>query len=183
METLEQIFLKQAVERKFGQRLSTTADFIRLSEDMDERVSPSTLKRLWRYVGMEVEPRLSTLDALAHYTGFRDFKAFSEDLKSTKMASSGFFNASRIDADMLQEGDTVQIGWRPDRVVTLCYLGKRRFIVTASENSKLEAGDKFEIQSIVKGFPLILNEILRNGEKTDSYIAGREGGIVFIKMA
>ena len=178
---LELAFLRQAVERKAARRLATTADLVHLSEEMDDRVSPSTLKRVWGFVGMRVEPRRSTLDALARYAGFRDYRAFLEDLQTTKMASSGYFNATRLDAAALQKGDTVQIGWRPDRVVSLCYLGDRRFRVTASEHSKLQPGDEFEAASIVKGFPLILPSILRDGQETESYIAGRDGGIVLIK--
>lgn len=177
---LELIFLKQAVERRFGETPKTTAAFVRLSEAMDDRVSPSTLKRLWGYVGMRVEPRVSTLDALARYVGFRDYRAFSEDLQTSRMASSGYFNAERLDAAMLQQGDAFQIGWRPDRVVTLVYLGNSRFRIMHSEHSKLQPGDEFEATSIVKGFPLIVPEVFRNGERAGSYIAGRDGGIVFI---
>ena len=182
MEQLELTFLRQAVERKFGSQPSTTSEFVHLSEEMSDNVSPSTLKRLWGYVGMHVEPRKSTLDALSSYVGFRDYKAFCEDLQNSQLSSSGYFNSSRIDSASLLPGDTVSLGWRPDRVVTLHYLGDSRFRVTASENAKLQVGDEFEAHSIVKGFPLIINEILRNGEKTSSYIAGRDGGIVFIKQ-
>lgn len=178
---LELTFLKQAVERKFGSTPSTTSAFVRLSEEMEDRISPSTLKRLWGYVGMRVTPRAETLDALSSYAGFRDYKAFCEDLQQTKMSSSGYFSAARIDATSLQKGDILRIGWRPDRVVALEYQGDRRFRVASSENSKLEVGDVFEAQSIVKGFPLIIPEINRNGVRTSSFIAGRDGGIVFIK--
>lgn len=181
-EQLEFFFLKQAVERKFNARLATSADFAHLSEEMDERVSPSTLKRLWGYVGMSVVPRAATLDSLARYAGFRDYRAFREDLETSGMASSAFFNASRLDASTLQEGDVFSIGWRPDRVVAIRYLGEKRFRVIASENAKLQAGDEFEASTIVKGFPLILPEVIRGGKKLPSYIAGRDGGIVFIKM-
>ena len=182
MNQLEHTFLRQAVERRFGERPSTTAAFVRLSEAMDEGLSASTLKRLWGYVGMKVEPRRATLDALSRYAGFRDYKAFCDHLAASELSSSGYFNSSRIDSSSLQEGDTVRIGWRPDRVVALNYLGSGRFRVTESENSKLEAGDEFELQSIVKGFPLIIPQIFRKGEATPSYIAGRDGGIVFIEV-
>lgn len=179
---LERSFLMQDVERKFGRRLATTADFVCLSGEMDDSVSPSTLKRIWGYVGMKVEPRAATLDALARYIGFRDFRAYREDLNASRMASSGYFKAERLDADALQAGDTFQIGWRPDRIVTLRYEGDRRFHVLASEHAKLVVGDEFEASSILKGFPLIVPSILRNGERTASYIAGRDGGITFIRM-
>ena len=179
---LERSFLRQDVERKFGRRLATTADFVRLSDEMGDSISPSTLKRMWGYVGMKVEPRAATLDALARYAGFRDFKAYREDLNASRMASSGYFNAERLDAEALQAGDSFQIGWRPDRIVTLRYEGDHRFLVLSSEHAKLEPGDEFEATSILKGFPLIVPSILRNGEKTASYIAGRDGGIAFIRM-
>lgn len=178
---LEFTFLKQAVERRFGSVPSTTAAFFRLSEEMKDRISPSTLKRLWGYVAMTVEPRTWTLDALSRYAGFRDYKAFCEDLQQTRMSSSGYFNAARIDASSLQKGDLLRIGWRPDRIVALEYLGSQCFRVVSSENSKLKVGDEFEAQSIVKGFPLIIPEIRRNGTSTPSFIAGRDGGIVFIR--
>lgn len=180
---LEIAFLKQAVERKFGSCPATTSAFVRLSEEMEEPVSPSTLKRLWGYVGMRVEPRKGTLDLLARYAGFRDYRAFCEDLQSSQMASSGYFNASRLDASSLQTGDTFSIGWRPNRIMTLKYLGARRFRVIASDHSKLEVGDEFELSSIVKGFPLILPEVIRDGKRLPTFIAGRDGGIVFIKTA
>ena len=178
---LEIQFLKQAVEKKFARRLATSADFASLSEDLAESLSTSTIKRIWGYVGMQVTPRTYTLDVLSRYVGFRDWRAFRAELKDSSFSSSGYFNAERIDSDSLQAGDSFQIGWHPDRIVTLEYLGNHSFRVLASENSKLQAGDEFQAASIVKGFPLILPEILRDGKKTPSYIAGREGGIVFIK--
>lgn len=180
-DPLELAFLRQAVERKSAGRIASSADFVRLSEEMEDRVSPSTLKRLWGYVSMKVKPRRATLDALSRYAGFRDYAAFAEDLRSSVMVSSLYFNAARIDAASLQRGDTLQIGWRPDRIVTLRYLGDGRFRVEESVHSKLEAGDEFVLSSIVKGFPLIIPEIERGGEKTSSFIAGRDGGIVIVR--
>ena len=180
-EELELAFLKQAVERKYAGRVASTADFVRLSEAMEDQVSPSTLKRLWGYVGMQVQPRKATLDALSRYVGFRDYGAFVEDLRSSVLVSSLYFHSARIDAASLQEGDTLQLGWRPDRIVMLKYLGDRRFRVMESVHSKLEPGDEFDLSSIVKGFPLIIPEIDRKGEKTASFSAGRDGGILVVK--
>ena len=148
---------------------------------MEERISPSTLKRIWGYVGMKVTPRPFTLDALSRYVGYRDWRAFRADLRRSAFSSSGYFDAERIDAGSLQEGDEIRIGWRPDRVVTLLYLGAQRFRVLSSDHAKLQVGDEFVAGSIVKGFPLVLPTIERGGDRTPSYIAGREGGIVFIR--
>ena len=74
----EYSFLRQEVEAKWGRRLSTSADFASLAEEMDESLSPSTLKRFWGYVGDNPEPRNSTLDSLSRYSGYLNFKAFRE---------------------------------------------------------------------------------------------------------
>ena len=140
-EQLEFGFLKRAVEIKFDRRLSTTSDFTALSEEMEERISPSTLKRLWGYVGMVVTPRRSTLDALSQFVGYKDYRAFCSSLRESSFSSSSYFNAERLDADTLQPGDRFQIGWRPDRIVSLEYQGGNRFIVLNSVRSKLQEGD------------------------------------------
>lgn len=180
-EQLELGFLKRAVEIKFDRRLSTTSDFTVLSEEMEDRISPSTLKRLWGYVSMVVSPRSSTLDALSKYVGYKDFRSFCSSLRESSFSSSSYFNAERLDASSLQPGDRFQIGWRPDRIVSLEYLGDKRFQVLDSVNSKLQEGDIFEANSIIKGYPLVLPWILRKGETTPSYIAGRDGGVIVIR--
>lgn len=182
---LEISFLRQAVERKSGHRLKTTADFTALSEEMwaalGETCSPSTIKRIWGYVGMSVEPRRGTLDTLSRFAGFRDFRAFREDLEKSTLLSSGYFHSDHLDTSSLRNGDRISIGWRPDRVLTLEYLGEGRFRILESENSHLLVGDEFKAVSFLKGHPLYLSGIFRNGESTPPYVAGRDGGIVFIE--
>ena len=74
------------------------------------------------------------------------------------------------------------IGWRPDRKVILAYEGNSIFRVVESQNSSLRKDDRFEASTIMKGYPLALSGIFRNGLKTDPYVAGLDGGIAFINM-
>lgn len=173
-------FLRHEVERKWGRRLSTTADFTALAEAMEERISPSTLKRFWGYVGDNPEPRTSTLDSLARYAGFLDFRSFRENLVASGRLSSIYFHSEHLDVGALSPGEVVVIGWRPDRRVTLSYQGNSTFRVVESVNSLLREGDLFETSSIMKGYPLALSGILRDGIKTDPYVAGLDGGIAYI---
>ena len=181
MKDLQLTFLRRAVERKFDRRLSTTADFTALSEEMDDRVSPSTIKRLWGYVGMHVTPRQSTLDSLAQYAGFDSYKGFCENLRKADLASSEFFQTDRIDSAQLHPGDMVSIGWQPDRLVTMEYLGDNHFKIVEADNSKLQKGDVFEAITIMKGFPLYISGIDRDGKRSEPYVAGKDGGIIFVK--
>ena len=71
--------LFEAVERKAGRQMLTPKDFQwlekRMFEDIHERVSTSTLMRLWGYRSGGV-PRQTTLDVLARFVGYEDYVQF-----------------------------------------------------------------------------------------------------------
>jgi hypothetical protein len=176
----EYSFLRQEVERKWGRRLATSADFAALAEAMDESISVSTLKRFWGYVGDNPAPRNSTLDSLSRYSGYLNFKAFRDHLMDSGKLPSSYFQAEVVEASSLTKGERIVIGWRPDREVLLSYEGDSIFRVLESKNSSLQKDDRFEASTIMKGYPLALSGIFRNGLKTDPYVAGLDGGIAFI---
>lgn len=76
--------LREEVERVLGIHLATPKDFMLCRDAIFEKVhvniSISTLKRFWGYVATSKEyfPNRYTLDALAQYVGFANFKAFCE---------------------------------------------------------------------------------------------------------
>ena len=76
--------LLRAVEERFGEAVKTTAGFERLATSIDftvgQTLGASTLKRLWGYIPEKTTPRLSTLDILSRYAGYKDFKAFRKTL-------------------------------------------------------------------------------------------------------
>ena len=74
------------------------------------------------------------------------------------------------------------IGWAPDRIVELNYLGDFLFEVTANRNSSLLPGDRFELSNVILEYPLVISRILRDGAYTSSYIAGQQGGINLMKI-
>ena len=182
----EMNYLMSLVERKYRKAVKTSTDFYTLAADIEsktkERVSPSTLKRMWGYVNMTPIPRQTTLDVLARYIGKDDYKTFCDDLKHTEAFHSRFFTADFINANDLKPEAGIEIGWSPDRMVTLKYLGDCQFEVTGSLNSKLAPGDRFVVANFIKGFPLYISRILRNGEYPPAYIAGRQGGLNYLKV-
>ncbi|MBQ6226239.1 MAG: hypothetical protein IJJ73_08075 [Bacteroidaceae bacterium] len=76
--------LFEAVERKAGRQMLTPRDFRwlekRMFEDIHERVSASTLMRLWGYRSGGV-PRQTTLDVLARFVGYEDYVEFCKAQK------------------------------------------------------------------------------------------------------
>ncbi len=65
--------LCEAVESKDGRKIQTPKDFEflaeRIFEQLHERISASTLKRIWGYVPQTTIPRTSTLDLLSQSDG------------------------------------------------------------------------------------------------------------------
>lgn len=178
-------FLLKDVAQKFRRRIQTTADFEALSivieNETDDLVSSSTLKRLWGVVSLNPTPRISTLDVLSRFVGFRDFKAFCDDLKTRDVYSSSFLEEEHLLSHDLEPGARIQVGWSPDRLVTLQYLGNHSFRVEESLNAKLAEGDVFELISLIKHYPLYISRILREGEYISSYVAGLDGGITVLR--
>ena len=181
----ELAYLLTEVENKYGRRIATTTDFESLSVVIEhqtgEMVSSSTLKRLWGYVSLNPTPRIATLDVLSRYLGFKDFKFFCENLKETKAYDSTFFTAQCLIVADLEAGTMVTIGWAPNRLVTLNYMGEFKFEVLTADNSQLKPGDKFEMTEIIAGYPLYISRVLRDGEYTTPFVAGRHGGINVLK--
>lgn len=174
-------YLLAEVERHYGRRLLSSSDFEALSvvieHECGELLSSSTLKRLWGYVSLKPIPRISTLNVLSRFIGMRDFEAFRQSIKENASYVSRYFSAKTVCSSDLDKGTEVIIGWAPDRIVHLRYEGDGEFTVTNSENSKLVAGDRFQAESFMLGYPLYIPRILRNGEYTLAYIAGTQDGL------
>ncbi len=178
-------YLLSEVEKKYGRGVNTTTDFEALSvvieHDINERLSSSTLKRLWGYVSNNSSPSLTTLNILSRYVGTRDFRAFCEDLMKRDLQESGFFTTSFILTSCLEKGARLRIGWNPDRLVLLEYQGDFLFRVLQNLNSSLREGDEFEASSFFLGYPLYIPRILRDGDYTPSYIAGSVNGLTTLE--
>ncbi len=177
--------LLRLVERKFGKPLDSTNDFDEFSLCLKSKklgtVSASTLKRLWGYVNDSHQPRTNTLDILASYLGHAHFQDFCLWLKKSTVYNSSFFSAHIIDVPgNLALGDEVEIGWAPNRYLRLNYRGGVMFEVRESKESKLQTGDCFEAVSFVLGQPLLLAYVLRDGQRTPPFIAGRNGGLTIL---
>ena len=153
-----------------------------IEKETGELLSSSTLKRLYGYVTLSTVPRESTLDILARLVGRQDFHSFCTDLRKDSSLESTFFTAKTVSAADLVPGQKVRIGWNPDRVVTLEYLGNDSYQVVSSVNASLLEGDRFEQDSFMLGYPLYLARIFREGEYTPAYVAGKRDGLNLVEV-
>lgn len=179
-------YLLQLVEKHYGRKLATTTDFESLSvlveKETGELLSSSTLKRLYGYVSLNPVPRKSTLDILSRYIDKRNYDNFCNDLRNDPSFSSCFFSSVIVYSDDLKPGDGLVIGWAPDRVVQLNYLGEGEFEVVSSVNASLIKGDRFRQVSFMLNYPLYVARILRNGEYTPAYVAGMNDGLNLLEV-
>ena len=179
-------YLLELVEKQYGRKLSTTTDFESLSVIIEkatgELLSSSTLKRLYGYVSLNTVPRKTTLDILSRFIGNRDYETFRISLSNDPQFSSRFFSAKTVTTSELKAGDRLRIGWPANRIVTLNYLGDDLFEVDTSVNASLVKGDRFRQVSFMKGYPLYLSRILRNGDYTPAYVAGMNSGLNLLEI-
>lgn len=179
-------YLLELVEKQYGRKLSTTTDFESLSVIIEKAtgdlLSSSTLKRLYGYVSLNTIPRKTTLDILSRFIGNRDYETFRISLSNDPQFSSRFFSAKTVTTSELKAGDRLRIGWPANRIVTLNYLGNDLFEVETSVNASLVKGDRFRQVSFMKGYPLYLSRILRNGDYTPAYVAGMNSGLNLLEV-
>jgi hypothetical protein len=182
----EILFLLKKVNDKYGQPVRTANEYEKLSEKMLDdagvQVSASTLKRLWGKVGDMHDIRPSTCDCLSRYLGYKNFEEFKLAIRTDSEYCSAFFSAKTLESSELQPGQRIEIGWMPDRRVELQFLGGDSYRVTASVHSKLHVGDEFEVLSFMLGHPLYISRIKRGDAFTESYEAGRQGGLSILNL-
>ena len=180
--------LRSRVEKQYGKPLETHNGFIALVSDIEakvrEHVSESTLERMWGYSTREADAvSLRTLNVLSRYVGASSWKGFCADLKNSSQVESEEFSGDSIVSAALVAGKRLQLGWLPDRLITIEYLGKNRFVVIESINSSLQPGDSFECIQIQAGRPLYLDRFRRaNADDEARYVAGERSGLTVVKV-
>lgn len=184
----EIVALRQRVEATFGKPLATHNSFIALVDAIEssvkEHLSESTLERMWGYSTRGTDAiSLRTLDVLSRYVGAVSWKGFCTDLKESSGVESEEFGGESIISFSLEIGSYLRLGWLPNRLITVQYLGNNRFVVTESLNSSLIPGDSFECLQIQMGRPLYLDRFVRAGSDSETrYVAGEKNGLTLVKV-
>ena len=179
--------LCSVVEQAADHRISTSSDFTFLSGCIQGRlkqtVSTSTLERIWGYVDGYQNVRESTLDILARFAGFPDWKTFVADYCNVPSAqSSRRIMASSYSADQIPQDTLLAIEWNPNRHCLLLHLGNGRWRVEQSINSKLAIGDTFSCQRFILNEPLYLNDFKHADDEPALFVVGNRGGLTKIAL-
>lgn len=146
-----------------------------------QNLSANTVKRFTGVIGGgELSPSVPTKDIIAQYLGFEDYRALERHILS---GTSQFGEAEGlVDVGSLSAGTRLVVRWSPDREIRLRRLESGDCLVEAAANSKLRAGDRLTIAQVMTGYPLIVKEVVRNGESLGPYSASPEYGVTYVGL-
>lgn len=181
--------LRKRVEERFGKPLTVHADFLALVAviEMEQRqhISESTLERVWGYSTRGYNTiSLHTLDVLSQYAEGCYWEDFCCKLHDEFGCESDFFNTEHISTKDLTIGSRLLIGWPPDRLCEVRYLGDNRFVAERCENSKMQVGDTFSCLQFTLGKESVLTDLHQAGTPRNllkSYCIGNKNGLTTLR--
>ena len=146
-------------------------------------MSESTLERLWGYSTRRYDTVSErTLNVLARFVGLRSWEHFCQSI-STASGESELFTGSTINTSDLEVGSRIRIGWPPDRICVIRYLGDNRFVAEQTLNSTMQAGDTFSCLQFQKGRQLQMDNFCKNGSsEMQRYIVGINTGLTTLEI-
>ena len=181
--------LRGEIEAAQGRTLHTHLDFVALTEKIEQRlhehISPTTLERVWGYSTRHYDKvSRRTLDVLARYIGADGWDDYVGRLRSTAGRESEEFTNDILKVSSLAVGTRLLIGWQPDRLCEIRYLGDYRFVVERVENSALRVGDSFSCLQFQLGKELYMDCFQRAGDPSEEnarYAVGQSHGLTTLR--
>lgn len=176
----------EKIRVKYGKDQLFPADCALIADAISEGhpgpiVCESTIKRLLGFAKKPPTPRNSTLDAVAKWLGYENYKVLLQEVGEENY-SSVFTPQCIINAAELQAGTQIQFTYEPSRVVVMTYLGNSRFMINESKNSKLVKGDKITLTTLVLGQLFQVTEVVRNGVSLGGYTGAMDGGLTSLEI-
>lgn len=175
--------IKKKIEQKLGQPIRYSKDCDVLAASILSvcklRVSPSTIRRLYGFIQGNSNPRQHSLDVLSNYLGYQSYdELLNSFAPATKDAE---VHITELDVKKIKKGDKYILDFKPDKSITMQYLGKSEFEIITSKNSLLLPGDIFKVFQINLHHPLFILQVTRKGEKMGKLIEAKISGITSIR--
>jgi hypothetical protein len=173
------------IEKAINKEVRTPKDFEELRECIYKRlhlmVSPTTLKRIWGYLNDNVQTRSSTLDILAQYIGYSNFRDYVNNKAKyqEEIQSSPVISRKLNVQDELSVNDKLLLTWHPNRQCEIIYMGNLSFKVLSSCNTRILCGDTFTCSLLIEGEPLYIDNLQQGSKPPVAYVCGKMSGIRF----
>lgn len=178
--------LRLMTEKRFGHPIESRADFTLLASEIErttrEHLSENTLRRLWGRISGYDTVFTRTLDVISRYVGYEHWSAFCKEQARQGNRESGIVSDGvSIKVEDLEPGDRIRIGWLPDRLCIIEFLGGRMFKAIDAKNSTLQIGDTFECSLMLKNYPLFVDNLVHGGEHCQRYSIGLNNGLTTLE--
>ena len=178
--------LRNAVEKHFGHPIESRTDFSLLAQEIErvthDHIAENTLRRLWGKIAGYGTVFTRTLDVLCRYVGYEHWKTFCTEIQNSSPRESDIISkGTTIKVENLVSGDRIRIGWLPDRICVVEYVGGRTFKAIDAKNSTLQVGDTFECSIMIKNYPLFVDNLVHGGEHCTRYSIGLSNGLTTLE--
>lgn len=178
--------LRNAVEKHFGHPIESRTDFSLLAQEIErvthDHIAENTLRRLWGKIAGYGTVFTRTLDVLCRYVGYEHWKTFCSEIQNSSSRESDIVSkGTTIKVEDLVSGDRIRIGWLPDRICVVEYVGGRTFKAIDARNSTLQVGDTFECSIMIKNYPLFVDNLVHGGEHCTRYSIGLTNGLTTLE--
>lgn len=178
--------LRNAVEKRFGHPIESRTDFSLLAQEIErvthDHIAENTLRRLWGKIAGYGTVFTRTLDVLSRYVGQDHWKTFCTAIQKSSLGESDIISdGTTIKVEDLVSGDRIRIGWLPDRMCVVEYVGGRTFRAIDAKNSTLQVGDTFECSVMVRNYPLFVDNLVHGGEHCTRYSIGLINGLTTLE--
>lgn len=174
----------QKILAKYGKEKVYSADCASLADKIG--IGETTVKRMLGLVGetspeRNRTPHVSTMDILAKWLGYENYKALLREIGENDYSSDFTFMES-IDVKDLAIGTQIQIKWEPSRIIVITYSGDDTFIINEAKNSKLQKGDKIKLTHLVLGQEFLVMGVWRGERLLGPYRGAKDGGLTSIEI-
>lgn len=170
--------IKHMLEERIGYEIHYPSDCERLmyeiAQSTHQHIGVTTLKRLFGFIGGTSTPRMSTLDILAGFLGYRNYNDLIRSLDPD----------NELEQKPILQLDAKDIG--PDKRIRLFFNGhylcveheeEMRFRVLQSTDAALRKGDCVQICSFRVGYPVYVRRLLRDGLPLKACVLAKVSGI------
>lgn len=181
MQTLDTTTI-QLLKQKTGLDFSQTKDYQALANAIEQvsgqYISENTLRRLMGATPNASDARPTTLNALANFLGFADWKSLEDNNHG-----SGFrLERKAVSASDLQIGQHLEIIYPVNRLLRVRLVRENIYLVEECTSTNLHPNDELFISSVIEGQTLYVLHVYRDGKDIGQYVAGEVGGITSVRV-
>ena len=176
--------IQSKVEERFGKPIRYAKDCEVLSVSIQaftgQKISCSTVKRLFGLIESDNEPRLYTLDVIAEYLGYINYDHLLQDFNPNKGDRSELIDT--INTNDLKLGDTIQFKYAPNRFVEANYMNDCIFKIVDSNDPKIQKDELLVFNNVGRYLPLFASWRSSVNGNVKNIVLGKISGITSIEL-